>query len=144
MKVIQRNFRQFLKLRNWAWFGIIQKTRPLIGMINIEEEIKILESTADNAAKDFQKEVSEKKRLETENARLVEERALLLKRIEAEQGDMGKYQERQAKAAAQKADLEAQLLENQVSTLAPRLNNITKSPFTPGHQFWVTRDNHVK
>ena len=144
MKVIQRNFRQFLKLRNWAWFGIIQKTRPLIGMINIEEEIKILESTADNAAKDFQKEVSEKKRLETENARLVEERALLLKRIEAEQGDMGKYQERQAKAAAQKADLEAQLLENQVSTLAPRLNNITKSPFNPGHQFWVTRDNHVK
>ena len=116
MKVIQRNFRQFLKLRNWAWFGIIQKTRPLIGMINIEEEIKILESTADNAAKDFQKEVSEKKRLETENARLAEERALLLKRIEAEQGDMGKYQERQAKAAAQKADLEAQLLENQVST----------------------------
>ena len=113
-------------------------------MINIEEEIKILESTADNAAKDFQKEVSEKKRLETENARLAEERALLLKRIEAEQGDMGKYQERQAKAAAQKADLEAQLLENQVSTLAPRLNNITKSPFTPGHQFWVTRDNHVK
>ena len=113
-------------------------------MINIEEEIKILESTADNAAKDFQKEVSEKKRLETENARLAEERALLLKRIEAEQGDMGKYQERQAKAAAQKADLEAQLLENQVSTLAPRLNNITKSPFNPGHQFWVTRDNHVK
>ena len=144
MKVIQRNFRQFLKLRNWAWFGIIQKTRPLIGMINIEEEIKILESTADNAAKDFQKEVSEKKRLETENARLAEERALLLKRIEAEQGDMGKYQERQAKAAAQKADLEAQLLENQVSTLAPRSNNITKSPFNPGHQFWVTRDNHVK
>jgi len=31
-----------------------QKTRPLIGMINIEEEIKILESTADNANKDFQ------------------------------------------------------------------------------------------
>ena len=47
--MIQRNFRQFMKLRNWAWFGIIQKTRPLIGMINIEEEIKILESTADNA-----------------------------------------------------------------------------------------------
>ena len=115
--MIQRNFRQFMKLRNWAWFGIIQKTRPLIGMINIEEEIKILESTADNANKDFQKEVSEKKRLEAENTRLMEERAMLLKRIEAEQGDMSKYHERQAKAAAQKADLEAQLLENQVTGL---------------------------
>ena len=114
LKVLQRNFRQFLKLRNWAWFSIIQKTRPLIGMINIEEEIKILESTADNANKDFQKEISEKKRLEAENTKLMEERALLLKRLEAEQGDLGKYQERQAKVAAQKADLEAQLIENQV------------------------------
>jgi hypothetical protein len=47
-------------------------------MINIEEEIKILESTADNAAKDFQKEISEKKRLEAENVRLAEERALVI------------------------------------------------------------------
>jgi hypothetical protein len=39
-----------------------------------------------------------------------------LKRIEAEQGDLSKYHERQAKAAAQKADLEAQLIDNQVKT----------------------------
>jgi len=41
----------------------------------------------------------------------------LLKRIEAEQGDLSKYHERQAKAAAQKADLEAQLIDNQVNKL---------------------------
>ena len=86
-------------------------------MINIEEEIKILESTADNANKDFQKEIAEKKRLEAENARLAEERSLLLKRIEAEQGDLSKYHERQAKTAAQKADLEAQLIDSQVMKL---------------------------
>merc|ERR1719458_1121898 len=28
---IQRNFRKFMQLRNWGWFIIIQKTRPLIG-----------------------------------------------------------------------------------------------------------------
>jgi hypothetical protein len=50
-------------------------------MINIEEEIKILESTADNAAKDFQKEISEKKRLEAENAKLAEERALVMTKL---------------------------------------------------------------
>ncbi len=27
LKVLQRNFRQFLKLRYWSWFSIIQKTR---------------------------------------------------------------------------------------------------------------------
>merc|ERR1712038_1150781 len=33
MKVIQRNFRKYMSLRNWGWFIIIQKTRPLIGAI---------------------------------------------------------------------------------------------------------------
>merc|ERR1719262_1458664 len=49
MKVIQRNFRKYATLRNWGWFSIIQKTKPLIGQINLEEELKILEEQA-NAA----------------------------------------------------------------------------------------------
>merc|ERR1711936_1567822 len=46
MKVIQRNFRKFQTLRSWGWFIIIQKTRPLIGQINLEEELRILEEKA--------------------------------------------------------------------------------------------------
>lgn len=38
--MLQRNFRKYLQLRNWGWFSIIQKSKPLIGMINIEEEIR--------------------------------------------------------------------------------------------------------
>merc|ERR1712066_497502 len=49
MKVIQRNFRKFQTLRSWGWFIIIQKTRPLIGQINLEDELRILEEQA-NAA----------------------------------------------------------------------------------------------
>jgi hypothetical protein len=41
--------------------------------------------------------------------RLEEEKKLLLRRIETEQGDLGLYEERMAKAAAQKADIEATL-----------------------------------
>merc|ERR1712141_565197 len=37
MKVIQRNFRKFQILRSWGWFIIIQKTRPLIGQLNMED-----------------------------------------------------------------------------------------------------------
>ena len=59
-----------MRLRNWAWFGIVQKTRPLIGMINIEEEIQLLENAAVNAIKESEKEASEKKRLENDNKRL--------------------------------------------------------------------------
>merc|ERR1712223_1626673 len=46
MKCIQRNFRKYMQLRNWGWFIIIQKTRPLIGQVNIEEELRLLEEQA--------------------------------------------------------------------------------------------------
>merc|ERR1719232_1203454 len=46
MKVVQRNFRKFMSLRNWGWFIIIQKTKPLIGEINLEEELRLLEEKA--------------------------------------------------------------------------------------------------
>merc|ERR1712088_1046005 len=49
MKVIQRNFRKFMSMREWGWFIIIQKTRPLIGSINLEEELRILEDKAKSA-----------------------------------------------------------------------------------------------
>ena len=31
IKVAQRNFRKYQSMREWGWFVIIQKTRPLIG-----------------------------------------------------------------------------------------------------------------
>merc|ERR1712241_218975 len=46
MEVIQRNFRKFMSLRNWGWFIIIQKTKPLIGQINLEDELRMLEEKA--------------------------------------------------------------------------------------------------
>jgi myosin heavy subunit len=107
--VIQRVFRKFLALRHWGWFAIIQKTRPLIGVLNIEEEIRILEEAAGKAVDNVDFEVEEKKRLEVANTRLMEEKMMLLKRIENEQGELQSLQERQAKGAVQKADMELQI-----------------------------------
>merc|ERR1740131_295980 len=48
IKVAQRNFRKFLQMRDWGWFVIIQKTRPLVGMPNPEEELRLLEEKANS------------------------------------------------------------------------------------------------
>merc|ERR1719228_362670 len=109
--VIQKVFRRYLTLRHWGWFSIIQKTRPLIGMVNIEEEIQLLEDAATNAVVEFETTIAERKKFEEANSRLMDEKLALLKRIEAEEGDLSSFQERQAKVAAQKADLEAQVEE---------------------------------
>merc|ERR1719483_1496205 len=109
LNVLQRVFRRYLSLRHWGWFSIIQKTRPLIGMVNIEEEIQILEDAATQAVEEFETETTNRKKFEENNSTLMDEKLALLRRIETEQGDLSSYQERQAKAAAQRADMAAQL-----------------------------------
>jgi len=113
LSVCQRASRRYLALRHWGWFSIIQKTKPLIGMVNIEEEIKMLEDAANKAVLEVEEEAAERRRLEEDNSRLMDEKLALLKRIEAEQGDLSSLQERQAKAAAQKADMEVQFADLQ-------------------------------
>merc|ERR1719210_1154102 len=111
MKVIQRNFRKFQTLRSWGWFIIIQKTRPLIGQINLEEELRILEEKAKDGYGKYKDQLDTKARLEAENVAIEEEKKALVKQLEQEQGNLGEYTERQAKASAMKADLEVQLVE---------------------------------
>merc|ERR1712214_200192 len=109
MKVIQRNFRKYQTLRSWGWFIIIQKTRPLIGQINLEEELRILEEKATSAYGAYEEALNVTKQLEAENKAIEEEEVALTKQLESEQGNLSQYQERQAKAAGMKADMENQL-----------------------------------
>merc|ERR1712228_980721 len=111
MKVIQRNFRKYEALKNWGWFIIIQKTRPLIGQVNLEQELAILEEKAKSAYGAYEEQVNTMKRLEQENVDMEEEKKALMKQLEAEQGNLSEYTERQAKATAAKADLEVQLVD---------------------------------
>merc|ERR1712170_306760 len=113
MKVVQRNFRKYQTLRSWGWFIIIQKTRPLIGQINLEEELRILEEKAKSAYGAYEEALNVTKELEGINKRIEEEKVALTKQLESEQGNLSQYQERQAKAAALKADTEVRLEEAQ-------------------------------
>merc|ERR1712209_161428 len=109
MKVIQRNFRKYMQLRNWGWFILIQKTKPLIGQINLEDELRMLEEAANAKFGAYEEQLNTKKKLEQENVTMEEEKKALMKQLEAEQGNLSEYTDRQAKATAQKADLEVQL-----------------------------------
>merc|ERR1712066_622571 len=109
MKVIQRNFRKYQTLRTWGWFIIIQKTRPLIGQINLEEELRILEEKATSAYGAYEEALNVTKQLEAENKAIEEEKVALTKQLESEQGNLSVYTDRQAKATKVKAENEAKL-----------------------------------
>merc|ERR1712020_696000 len=112
IEVVQRNFRKYIQSRDWPWFIIIQKTRPLIGCVNVEEELRLLEEKATVAWGHYQEQRNTKAKLQEENNELSADLNRLREKMRSEQGDLGAYQEKQAKASAQKADLEVQLEEN--------------------------------
>merc|ERR1719278_1363450 len=109
MKVCQRNFRKYQGLRDWDWFILIQKTKALIGRVDLEKANKILEDKANDAYGAYLEQVNNKARMEQENVTMEDEKKALVAQLQAEQGNLGEYTERQAKASAAKADLEVQL-----------------------------------
>merc|ERR1712228_766079 len=110
MKVIQRNFRKYMTLRTWGWFVIIQKTKPLIGQINLEDELRMLEEQATAKYGAYEEQVKTKARLLEENELIKEETKALVKQLEAEQGSVSQYTDMQARMGKEKADMEAQLV----------------------------------
>merc|ERR1712241_629063 len=106
MKVIQRNFRKYMVLRSWGWFVIIQKTKPLVGQQNPEQELAELEEKANAKYGAYEDALKTKARLQEENIAAKEEIQALIKQIESEQGNLSQYTDRQAAATAEKARLE--------------------------------------
>merc|ERR1711936_635185 len=72
----------------WGWFIIIQKTRPLIGLPNPEEELRLLEEKANATYGVYKEKLDTKEKLLAENQVIEEEKKALLKQIESEQGNV--------------------------------------------------------
>merc|ERR1719457_428045 len=111
--VCQRQFRKFLQMRDWGWFVIIQKTRPLIGMPNPEEELRLLEEKASATYGSYKDALDVTKQLEGEMGGLKDTIKALTKQLEEEQGNMSVYTDRQAKANKMKAETEIDLASQQ-------------------------------
>merc|ERR1719464_2065490 len=110
MKVCQRNFRKYMALRTWGWFVIIQKTKPLVGQENPEEELRKLEEMAVSKFGAYEEQLKAKARLAEENELIKEETKALIKQLESEQGNLSQYTDQQERAVKQKAEFEAQLV----------------------------------
>ena len=111
IKVIQRNYRQYFQNKGWGWFIIIQKTKPLIGALQMEEVLRLLEEKVEETFGYYTEQLETKKRLEEENKELEAEKKALMKQLEAEQGNLGEYTDRQQRACAQLKDLEVALVD---------------------------------
>jgi myosin heavy subunit len=133
IKVAQRNFRKYIALRDWGWFVIIQKTRPLIGAPNPEEELRLLEEKANATYGKYKEALDVTKDLEQSNAEMEGEIKDMTTTLAKAQGDVSQYTERQAKASAEKADVESQLGDRQKVLAAEEASRIEMAAEVKNH-----------
>ena len=124
VKVCQRNFRKYMSMRDWGWFVIIQKTRPLLGMPNPEEELRLLEEKANATYGKYKSALDTTASLEGELDNMRGDIKALTKQLESEQGNLSVYTDRQAKATAFKAETEVELAKQQANLIAEEASRV--------------------
>merc|ERR1719342_1552250 len=99
LQVAQRQFRLFLKYRDWGWHLAVSNTRKLIGKKEVNGE--------------YIKQKEEKARLLEENQKIEREKKEIMKQIEKEQGNLSIYHEKQARLKAETDELTNTLKDTQ-------------------------------
>merc|ERR1712051_370685 len=97
--------------RSWGWWTLLTRTKPLIGALNMEEALNMLQDRVNETYGKYMEQVETKKRLDEECKELQEEKKALMTQLESEQGNLGEYSERQQKACASLKDLEVVLVD---------------------------------
>jgi len=71
LSVLQRNIRKYLSLRNWAWWKLYTKVKPLLSVARQEDELKKLEDEFKALKENFEKEEKLRKETEENNTKLI-------------------------------------------------------------------------
>ncbi|XP_010132450.1 PREDICTED: LOW QUALITY PROTEIN: myosin-9-like [Buceros rhinoceros silvestris] len=106
MKVLQRNCAAYLKLRNWQWWRLFTKVKPLLQVSRQEEEMMAKE---EELIKVKEKQLAAENRLsemETFQAQLMAEKMQLQEQLQAETELCAEAEEIRARLTAKKQELE--------------------------------------
>ncbi|XP_030068130.1 myosin-11 isoform X1 [Microcaecilia unicolor] len=106
MKVIQRNCAAYLKLRNWQWWRLFTKVKPLLQVTRQEEEMQAKDEELQRITERQQKAESELKELELKHSQLFEEKNLLQEQLQAETELFAEAEEMRIRLTAKKQELE--------------------------------------
>jgi len=111
--VMQRNFKKYLFFRDWSWYNLFNATKRFIGQEDVEAVIARLEEEAAIACSAYDKEVTERDRLNEEIKNMSQDKKDMLYQIEQEQGDLSSYQADLARANTEKSEKEDLLSKTQ-------------------------------
>uniref|UniRef100_A0A8C9W5J0 Myosin-9 n=1 Tax=Scleropages formosus TaxID=113540 RepID=A0A8C9W5J0_SCLFO len=106
MKVIQRNCAAYLKLRNWQWWRLFTKVKPLLQVSRQEEEMQAKDEELSKMKEKQQHTEIQLKEMDTKYQQLNTEKMALQEQLQAETELCAEAEEMRARLAAKKQELE--------------------------------------
>ncbi|XP_042581386.1 myosin-9-like isoform X1 [Cyprinus carpio] len=106
MRVIQRNCAAYLKLRNWNWWRLFTKVKPLLQVTRQEEEMVAKEEELVKMKERQQQAEDQLKEFEAKQQQLNAEKMALQKQLQAETERCQEAEEMRARLAARQQELE--------------------------------------
>jgi len=109
LSVIQRNIRRWLAMRNWQWWKLYTRVKPLLSVARQEDEMKKKEEELEKTKQELAKVSKIKKELEEQNVTLLQTKSDLFLQLQAEQDNVADLEERIAQLVNTKGDYEEQV-----------------------------------
>ncbi|XP_075035861.1 myosin-11 isoform X2 [Mixophyes fleayi] len=106
MRVIQRNCAAYLKLRNWQWWRLFTKVKPLLQVTRQEEEMQAKDDELQRVNERFHRTEIELKEIQMKHIQLTEEKNLLQEQLQAETELYAEAEELRIRLQAKKQELE--------------------------------------
>ncbi|MFT7797773.1 myosin-9-like isoform X2 [Arapaima gigas] len=126
MKVIQRNCAAYLKLRNWQWWRLFTKVKPLLQVSRQEEEMQAKDEELTKVKEKQRHAEMQLQDIETKYQQLNSEKLALQEQLQAETELCAEAEEMRVRLAAKKQELEEILhdLEARVEEEEERANQL--------------------
>ncbi|XP_067006005.1 myosin heavy chain, non-muscle isoform X2 [Anabrus simplex] len=126
IRIIQRNCAAYLKLRNWQWWRLYTKVKPLLEVTKQEEKLTQKEDELKQVKEKLDSQLRSSQEYERKYQQAMEEKAILSEQLQAEVELCAEAEEMRVRLAARKQELEEILhdLEARIEEEEERSNNL--------------------
>lgn len=106
IRIIQRNCAAYLKLRNWQWWRLYTKVKPLLQVTKQEEKLTQKEDELRQVRDKLDGQIKTAQEMERRYQQIIEEKNILAEQLQAETELCAEAEEMRARLAARKQELE--------------------------------------
>ncbi|XP_054013231.1 myosin heavy chain, non-muscle isoform X5 [Hylaeus anthracinus] len=106
IRIIQRNCAAYLKLRNWQWWRLYTKVKPLLEVTKQEEKLTQKEDELKQVRDKLESQLHSAQEYERKYQLALEEKTMLAEQLQAEVELCAEAEEMRARLAARKQELE--------------------------------------